>query len=69
MRAQVRKTEPGNSRLTTALVAGSQTIARRVSQAMHEVRSSHLDDAFLATEKGMCYRCDHDDQPPPKKRD
>ena len=68
MPTQVRKTDSGNSRLTSAIVAGSQTIARRVSQAMHDVRSSHLDDAFLATQKGMCYRCDHDD-PPPKKRD
>lgn len=65
MRAQPRKTESGNSRLTTAIVSRSQTIARRVSQAMQEVRASHLDDAFLATEKGMCYRCD---EMPPKKR-
>lgn len=66
MRAQMRKTDTGNSRLTTAIVSGSQSIARRVSQAMHEVRTSHQDDAFLATEKGMCYRCE---DVPPKKRD
>ena len=65
MRAQERKPDAGNSRLTTAIVSRSQTIARRVSQVMHEVRASHLDDAFLATEKGMCYRCD---EVPPKKR-
>lgn len=57
MRAQVTKTDAGSSRLS-AIVSRSQTIARRVSQAMHQVRASHLDDAFLATEKGMCYRCD-----------
>ena len=65
MRAEVRKTDTGNSRLA-AIVARSQTLARRVSRAMDEVRSCHLDDAFLATEKGMSYRCDED---PPKKRD
>lgn len=65
MRAQLGKTDAGNSRLTAAIVSRSQTIARRVSQVMHEVRASHLDDAFLATEKGMCYRCD---EAPPKKR-
>ncbi len=67
MRAQMRKTDTGNSSLTTAILSRSQTIARRVSQAMHEVRASHLDDAFLATEKGMCYRCE--EEVPPKKRD
>ena len=65
MRAQVRKSDAGNFRLTAAIVSRSQTIARRVSQVMHEVRASHLDDAFLATEKGMCYRCD---EGTPKKR-
>ena len=60
MRTQVRKSEAGNFRLTTAIVSRSQTIARRVSQVMHKVRASHLDDAFLATEKGMCYRCEEE---------
>lgn len=64
MRAQVRKTDTGHSRLAT-IVSRSQTLARRVSRAMDEVRASHLDDAFLATEKGMCYRCE---EVPPKKR-
>ena len=57
MHTQTRKSDTDTSRLH-AIVARSQTIARRVSQVMHEVRASHLDDAFLATEKGMCYRCD-----------
>ncbi len=65
MRAQVRKTDTGNSRFA-AIVARSQTLARRVSRAKDAVRSRHLDDAFLATEKGMCYRCDDET---PKKRD
>lgn len=65
MRTQIRKSDAGNTRLTSVIVSRSQNIARRVSQVMHEVRASHLDDAFLATEKGMCYRCD---EVPPKKR-
>ena len=65
MRAQVRKTDTGNSRFST-IVSRSQNLARHVSRVMDEVRASHLDDAFLATEKGMCYRCD---EFPPKKRD
>ena len=65
MRAQVRKTDTGNSRFAT-IVSRSKNLARQVSRVMDEVRASHLDDAFLATQKGMCYRCD---EFPPKKRD
>ena len=46
----------GNSRLTTAIVERSQGLARRVSRAVEQVRCCHLDDAFLATERGMNYR-------------
>ena len=45
-----------NSRLTTAIVERSQGLARQVSRAVHQVRCCHLDDAFLATERGMNYR-------------
>lgn len=60
MRTQSTRTDGRNSRLTTAIVSRSQTFAQRVSRVMQEVRASHLDDAFLATEKGMGYRCNHD---------
>lgn len=47
-----------NSRLTAVIVERSQGLARRVNRVVDEVRRCHLDDAFLATDKGMCYRDD-----------
>ncbi|NNG05179.1 MAG: hypothetical protein HKM95_13935 [Inquilinus sp.] len=58
MQKRTENKTTGNSGLTAAIVERSQGLARRVSRVVDEVRRCHLDDAFLSTDKGMCYRDD-----------
>ena len=64
MPAEFSKSDMNESRFSM-IMERSQFLARQVSRAVEKVRASHLDDAFLATNKGMCYRCDYE----PIKRD
>ena len=42
--------------MATAIAVRSVTLASRVKKALESIHSAYLDDAFLATKKGMGYQ-------------
>ena len=50
------KQSTAGSRVATAIATRSATLASPVRKAVDSIHSAYLDDAFLATKKGMGYR-------------